>query len=69
MEIKKWENPEMVSLNSKETKEESNTKDWPHMWHCLGCGKKLYVPKCNCANPNVICIGPCEEHPPFVEPS
>lgn len=63
MQTKKWENPEIVSLNSKETKNEPTTKDWPHMWHCLNCGRKLYTNNCKCDNPNVVYLGPCEPHP------
>lgn len=34
--MKKWETPEINELRLKNTNE---TRDWPHYWECLKCGK------------------------------
>ncbi|MDZ5252895.1 hypothetical protein [Clostridium sp. LIBA-8841] len=36
MKLKKWKNPNLTSLNVKETYE--NTFDYPHAWQCPKCG-------------------------------
>lgn len=37
MKLKKWENPNLTSLDLSETK--SDTFDMPHLWQCPTCKK------------------------------
>ncbi len=70
MEIKKWENPEIISLNSKETKECEVPIDEPHYWHCTTHGKLtvadiIYedgIVLCATCRKEVIHVG-CGPHP------
>ncbi|MGL4570213.1 MAG: hypothetical protein ACRCVJ_04035 [Clostridium sp.] len=70
MQIKKWENPEVVSLNTKDTKEPSLFHE-PTAWQCLTCNKPTSATpvtpgqnnlgdphRCDlCGSTNVIWIG------------
>lgn len=42
MKLKKWENPNLTSLNVEST--EICTYDAPHHWHCMKCNKKVISP-------------------------
>ncbi|MEG1003866.1 MAG: hypothetical protein RSF37_10715 [Clostridium sp.] len=43
MQIKKWENPEVLSLNSKDTKNPDGFH-YPTAWHCPTCGPVTATP-------------------------
>lgn len=64
MKLKKWENPNLTSLNIEAT--ETCTYDSPHYYHCNNCHKPVVLPtqdfKCpDCGGP-VTEIG-CGPHP------
>ena len=41
---KNWNNPELKNLAVGNTNDDNpNTRDWPHVFVCKGCGKHYYT--------------------------
>lgn len=63
MRLKKWENPNVTSLNLELTK--SCTYDSPHYWHCKKCGPIISPGQnftCQNCGQQLIDVG-CGPHP------